>query len=95
MKYVALFVLSLAWASVFVFTKIAVHYVTPMFIVVVRGVLGSLFLISLVSLMPKVSLFLRLSVKKHLLLLLSSLLVGYLWFVIYQPLFESSICHRN
>ncbi len=82
MKYAILFVLSLAWASAFIFTKIADQYVGPLFVVAARGVLGSSFLILLAAFLPNVNIRLNLNKKKHLLLLLSSLLIGYLWFVI-------------
>ena len=81
MKYVCLFFLCLAWASVFIFTKIADQYVSPMFVVACRGVFAALFLF-LVVIVSKKKINLNITSLQHVLLLFSSFLVGYLWFSI-------------
>jgi drug/metabolite transporter (DMT)-like permease len=82
LKYVALCLLSFSWATAFIFTKIADLYVSPIFLVAMRGLFGGLFLLLVILLVTKNQMRLRLNARKHILLLVSSLLIGYLWFVI-------------
>ncbi len=82
-RYNILVLLSLVWSSAFLFTKYLDSYVSPLMVLGARSIIGAAFLLLMCFFLGE-SLRVRFSVRQHVLLCLSGVLVGYLWFSIAQ-----------